>query len=266
MGLQNARRFRSKEAVAIKPIIMNYIDTRDPIAVAVVNAIQKGDIPKLTQLLAENPGLCKARLGDNDPCGMSRTLLHVATDWPGHYPNIALTIKKLVEAGADVNAQFTGPHIETPLHWAASSDDIEALDALINAGANIEAEGAVIAGGTPLTDARAFGQWNAAHRLVQLGARTNLTDAATLGLMDRLEGYFNQNSQPEAQEIDRAFWGSCHGGQKIAAAFLLGRGANINWIPDWENLSPLDAALREGANDLVEWLRSKGAKSAKELG
>jgi hypothetical protein len=73
MGLQNARRFRSKEAVAIKPIIMNYIDTRDPIAVAVVNAIQKGDIPKLTQLLAENPGLSKARLGDNDPCGMSRT-------------------------------------------------------------------------------------------------------------------------------------------------------------------------------------------------
>jgi hypothetical protein len=132
-------------------LYMNYIDTRDPIAVAVVNAIQTGDIPKLTQLLADNPGLSKARLGDNDPCGMSRTLLHVATDWPGHFPNVAQTIKTLVEAGSDVNAQFTGPHIETPLHWAASSNDIEALDALIDAGANIEAEGAVIAGGTPLT-------------------------------------------------------------------------------------------------------------------
>jgi ankyrin repeat protein len=244
---------------------MNYIDTRDPIAVAVVNAIQTGDIPTLTQLLADNPGLSKARLGDNDPCGMSRTLLHVATDWPGHFPNVAQTIKTLIDAGADVNAQFTGPHIETPLHWAASSDDIEALDALIDAGANIEAQGAVIAGGTPLTDARAFGQWNAAHRLVELGARTNLTDAATLGLMDRLEGYFTENSRPEKGEIDRAFWGSCHGGQKTAAAFLLEQGANINWIPDWENLSPLDAAHREGADELVEWLQRQGAKSAREL-
>lgn len=244
---------------------MNHIDTRDPLAIAVVNAIQKGHTLELTRLLAENPELSQARLGDNDLCGMSRTLLHVATDWPGHFPNVAQTIKTLIEAGADVNAQFCGPHIETPLHWAASSDDIEALDALIDLGANIEAEGAVIAGGTPLTDARAFGQWKAAHRLVELGASTNLTDVATLGLMDRLKNYFTEDLTPEAQEIDRAFWGSCHGGQKIAAAFLNAHGANINWLPDWENLSPLDAAQREGATELVEWLLSLGAKSATEL-
>jgi hypothetical protein len=38
--------------------------------------------------------------------------------------------------------------------------------ALLDAGADIEAPGAVIAGGTPLTDAVAFGQWQAARRLV----------------------------------------------------------------------------------------------------
>lgn len=89
---------------------MLYIHTEDPLAVAVVEVIQTGDLPALKRLLAENPGLSQARLGDDDPCGMSRTLLHVATDWPGHFPNGAATVAALIEAGADVNARFTGPH------------------------------------------------------------------------------------------------------------------------------------------------------------
>ena len=110
------------------------IETESPLAVAVAEAIHKGDVPSLKRLLDENPGLAAARLGDE---GMSRALLHIATDWPGHFPNVAETIAALVEAGADVNARFRGPHAETPLHWAASSNDVEALDALLDAGADI---------------------------------------------------------------------------------------------------------------------------------
>jgi uncharacterized protein len=91
---------------------------------------------------------------------------------------------------------------ETSLHWAASSDDVEVLDTLLNLGADIQAPGAVIAGGTPLTDARAFGQWRAAHRLVERGARTTVDDAATLGLQDRLEGYF-AGTAPAPEEVSR---------------------------------------------------------------
>jgi uncharacterized protein len=237
------------------------IETEDPLAVAVVGAIQTGDLPTLKRLLDENPGLATARLSDDDPDGMSRTLLHVATDWPGHFPNGPATVALLVEAGADVNARFRGPHAETPLHWAASSDDVEVLDALLDAGADIEADGAVIGGGPPLADARAFGQWQAAHRLVERGARTTLVDVATLGLMDRLEGYFT-GGQPPPGEVNVAFWGACHGGQRQTAEYLLDRGADLNWIPPWEDLTPLDAAERSGAGELVEWLRGRGAKSA----
>jgi uncharacterized protein len=244
---------------------MAAIDTRDPLAVAVVEAIHSGDVETLKRLLRENPGLATARLGDDDPEGMSRTLLHVATDWPGHFPHGAAAVAALVEAGADVNARFRGPHEETPLHWAASSDDVEVLDALLDAGADIEAPGAVIGGGTPLADARAFGQWRAARRLVERGAQTTLQDAATLGLMDRLEASFS-GSPPSPEEINAAFWGACHGGQPEAATYLLDRGAELNWIPPWEELTPLDAAQRSEAGDLVKWLRARGAKPARELG
>jgi ankyrin repeat protein len=242
------------------------IDPEDPLAIAVVEAIHTGDLAALERLLDENPGLAAARLGDDDAGGMSRTLLHVATDWPGHYPSVAATIAMLVEAGADVNARFRGPHAETPLHWAASSDDVEALAALLEAGADVDADGGVIGGGTPLADARAFRQWRAAHRLVERGAQTTLADAATLGLMDRLRECFVSDAQPSPAEINGAFWGACHGGQQRAAEYLLDRGADVNWIPPWEELTPLDAAERSGAGGLVEWLRDRGARSASELG
>jgi uncharacterized protein len=242
------------------------LETDDPLAVAAVEAIHTGDVARLERLLAEQPGLATARLGDYDgrpDGGMSRTLLHVATDWPGHYPNGAAA---LVAAGAEVNARFTGPHTETPLHWAASSDDVEVLDALLDAGADIDAPGAVIGGGTPLDDATAFAQWRVAHRLVERGARTTLWHAATLGLIDRLQQCFAGATPSERGDVNGALWGACHGGQPQSAAYLLDRGADLNWIPDWENLTPLDAAMRSGAADLVEWLRDRGARTAAELG
>ena len=75
-----------------------------------------------------------------------------------------------------------GARAETALHWAASSDDLALLDALLDAGANIEARGAVIGGGTPIADATAFGQWRAAERLLERGACSNLFESSVMGL------------------------------------------------------------------------------------
>jgi ketosteroid isomerase-like protein len=240
----------------------------DPRARAVVEAVHAGAIDELERLLAASPGLAAARLGDAvegiTRAGISRSLLHVVTDWPGHHPNGAAAVALLVAAGADVNARFAGPHTETPLHWAASSDDVEVLDALLDAGADIEATGAVIGGGTPLADAVAFGQWRAARRLVERGARANLWQAAALGMMDRVHDCL-ATEDPSAQEITSAFWLACHGGQRPAAELLLERGADLDWV-GYDDLTALDAAARSEAHEVVRWLEERGARSARDPG
>lgn len=215
-----------------------------------IEAIRSGNLERLKDLVRNDPTLATARIDGK------RTLLHVASDWPGHFPNGAAIVRILIEGGADVNAPFTGRHVETPLHWAASSDDLAVLDALLDYGANIDAPGSVIGGGTPLSDAVAFGQWRAARRLVERGARANLWEAAALGMMIRVEEYFASPIQPTSDEITNAFWCACHGGQRETAGYLLIRGADLNWVGH-DGLTPLDAARRSGAAELVEWLTAQ---------
>jgi ankyrin repeat protein len=240
--------------------------TDDPLAVAVTAAIQGGDVASLKRLLADHPEMATAVLAsEKDRArGIGRTLLHVATDWPGNFPNGPQTVAALVKAGADVNGRFTGPHTETPLHWAASSDDVAVLDALLDAGADIEARGAVIGGGTPMADATAFGQWNAARRLLERGAATTMWEASALGLLDRVQARFAADPRSSEGDATACLWGACHGGHRDVAAFLLEHGADPNWI-GWDDLAALDVAERAEAADVVEWLRNVGAQSAAEL-
>ena len=226
-----------------------------PLARKLTEAIRSGEAAELEQLLREHPALASARIGDPE-CGQSRTLLHVVTDWPGSVPQAAAKIRALLAAGADVNARFTGPHGETPLHWAASSDDIEALDALLDAGADIEADGAVIAGGTPMADAVAFGQWKAARRLLECGARTNLWQAAALGLLARVRDELAATPPPAREDLDNALWCAAHGGQRETTELLLQRGADPAWVGH-DQLTAAQAAERSEAHELAAWLREQ---------
>jgi hypothetical protein len=250
----------------------------DALGAAVRRAIQQGDVETLGRLLADNPGLARAMV-TRRACWPHPEyvypLIGMTTDWPGNFPAVAESIRLLVAAGADVNARARGSHSESALHGAASSDDLEAIDALLEAGADLEAPGAVIAGGTALDDAVAFAQWRAARRLVERGARTEVWHAAALGLIDRLEAYFAAGA-PRALHpwggpigatregaIAIAFWCACHGGQRAAAEYLLARGGVRDWVSPWDGLTPLDAARRSEATEVVQWLEALGAQGAK---
>src|SRR5438270_9421540 len=65
------------------------------VAVAVVTAIQSGDVAGLRQLLAEHPDAASAQLGGRYK---SRTPLHVVADWPGYFPNGPEVVRLLVDA------------------------------------------------------------------------------------------------------------------------------------------------------------------------
>ncbi|CAH0377230.1 unnamed protein product [Pelagomonas calceolata] len=79
---------------------------------------------------------------------------------------------KLIEAGADVYVKTTAQRL-TPLHKAAWRDDAEALNALLDAGAAIDAADA--AGRRPLHHAAAAGARAACEKLLSKGADASAT-------------------------------------------------------------------------------------------
>ena len=242
-----------------------WIPSGDQVAAELRSAVHAGDVEAIRRLLRGDPALATARLVGRR--GGTGTPLHLVADWPGYFPNGPQVVRLLVDAGADPNALTTsqgaqaGPGSETPLHYAASSDDVDVAEALIDAGADIEVPHGSI--GTPLDNAVGYGCWHVARLLVTRGARVDKAwHAAALGLLGRLETLLG--SDPPAEQVSQAFWHACAGGQRRAAEYLLSRGADLNWEPDYAHGTPLDTAggLGTRQENVISWLRGLGARSS----
>lgn len=238
----------------------------DDRAEQLVLAIITGETDTVAALLAAAPELADHRLPGND-----RSMLHYATDWPGHYPGVATSIALLIEAGADPDVAMTSdsPGVaETPLHWAASSDDVDAVRALLDGGATVDALGGIFDGCTPYVEATIFEQYGAAQLLLDRGAANWLPGAAALGHAKSVRQFFDADGNLRADVgrllhddippnapmfLDRAFQFACRAGHLDIARFLLERGA------DPAAISPAATSAREmaaanGHDEVICWL------------
>lgn len=229
-------------------------DPPDPHAAFAAAAVRSGDVEALTASLDAQPRLAI----DPVPGFQGRTLLHIVTDWPGYWPNGPEVVRLVIGRGGDPNHRGgDNSEGETPLHWAASSDDADVAAALIDGGADIEAPGGSI--GTPLDNAIGYGCWNVARLLADRGARIDkLWHAAALGRSARLEELLTPGIEQDL--ISQAFWHACAAGQRRSAERLLQAGADLTWSPDYAYGTALDAATGRFTQqeNVIEWLRNLG--------
>jgi ankyrin repeat protein len=234
------------------------IPAEDPRAGQLLDAVRSGNLGAIRQLLAGDPRLANARLVAGN--GGTRTPLHLVADWPGYFPAGPQIAELLMQAGADPDARTTGRGTETPLHWTASSDDVEVAAALIAGGADIDAPGGSI--GTPLANAVGYGCWHVARLLAGQGARiSSLWEAAALGNTAAAEEFLAADPPPDSDDIDEAFWQACHGGQRRMAEYLLARGARLDAAPGYSDQTALQVTVAADTRReaLADWLRERGA-------
>jgi hypothetical protein len=234
----------------------------EPVAIELALAVHFGQLDILKSLLTERSELASVGMvGLKGLEGGWRTPLHVATDWPGYFPFAPESAAMLLESGADPNLDSGGGRPETPLHWAASNDDVDVAVVLIEGGARLDTPGGSI--GTPLDNAIGYGCWNVARLLAERGAPVDrLWHAAALGMLTTLDEILAATPSPAEFDVNQAFFHACQGGQLRAAQRLLAVGADLTAVPEYAgDATALDMALSPDTRreQLATWLREQGA-------
>jgi ankyrin repeat protein len=180
-------------------------------------------------------------------------------------------------------ANVTGHFAKTPLHLAAEHDHAAVAAALLAAGARLEAE--TTWRQTPLEWAANQGNRAVAEVLLGAGAQLHLWAAAGLGMMDAVEGFWEEDGElkttaykpelhqqpdgswlPDPADLDDqrlvsdSFYIACRNGHTEVARFLLERGADLNFR-GFFGATALHWAAINGHRETVEFLLARGART-----
>jgi ankyrin repeat protein len=174
----------------------------------------------------------------------------------------------------------------TALHRAAEKDQPEAAEALLAAGAELEA--LVSWGMTPLDWAANMGSRRAAGVFLDRGAHWTHWSAVGLGMLDAVQSFWHDDgtlkpgsghrrakqlgedtwSWAEPTEdfgeiVSDAFYIACRNGHTDVARFLLDRGADVNFRGFFGGTGLHWAAIN-GHKQTVEFLLANGADTSLE--
>ncbi len=141
-------------------------------------------------------------------------------------------------------------HGKTSLHLAAEHDHAEVAEALMDAGADVEAE--TTWGATPLQWAGVLGSRAAGDALIARGARLTFASAAGLGLLDALARMRDDGA------VSPAFVLACRNGHTEVARHLLERGADVD-ARGFFGATALHWAAVNGQAETIRFLLDAGA-------
>jgi ankyrin repeat protein len=188
-------------------------------------------------------------------------------------------VKSLLE-GDPALARATSAHDKTALHLAAEKNHPAVAEALIDAGADLEAE--TTWGMTPLQWAANRNSALTARLLITRGARLNLWAAAGLGLLDEVRACWDGGrlrprvGQPRFRKradggwrkapvpgdvrevVSDAFYIACRNGHTDVARLLLLRGADVD-ARGFFGGTALHWAAGNGHRETVQFLLAHGA-------
>lgn len=240
---------------------------------ALVRAALDGDLKTLGNLLDQDPNAVDRWM----PTYRGR-LIHTICNLNFRRQNIGKTIRFLIERGANPNlgGKEDGSG-ESPLHIAASDGDpalgIEAIDALLDGGADINRLGGVITGGTPLHNATIFQLREIGAYLLERGAAYDLFLAAGNGRLDLIKPMFDEEGnlradaprvpghntdQSSQHRINWAFFSAAEAGDVEVLKFLHPKVSEYVTIPDGS--TPLERAKYRKHQAAVDWLEKNGVR------
>jgi len=219
-------------------------------------AIEK-EYPEIVKLLLENGA-------DADGFDL------LCATWKGNKDIVAML---LPEKGVDVNAMditTTDPFMPTPLMDTIERGNIEIMKILIANGANVNASN--YDGQTALDVAIEKGNTEIVQLLMKKGATMDkyftLSSAIYTKNIEMIKMVIDNGAKVNPNFMDDEFltplMDACNTGTLEIVKLLLNAGANINDYGD-EGQTALDLVERREDKEMMEFLKSKGAKTSSEL-
>jgi uncharacterized glyoxalase superfamily protein PhnB len=226
-----------------------------------------GDIERVRQLLAGDPGLTEAT---HPPQPHARwTALHEAAKC-GHIEIVRL----LLQHGANPNAREAGDNTY-PLHWAAAHGDIEIVRTLLDAGGDVHGFGDVhmldVVGWATLFHAPGDdptqmppSRQDLVRLLLERGAHHHVFSAICLGDLDLIRGLVEQNPELLDRRLSRFEHGmtplhfAIHRKRYDILDLLIELGADLE-AEDGSGQTALAMAMLRGDQEAMRRLHAAGA-------